>query len=102
MFDDTNVTINTESERVIIMDLQYLQKLPKLLATTPFATIGKYIRIYYIHTYINHFTVKLYTSPLIIRIVSSVIDNQLLKCFSAIRMVERLFGDCSINVTAIS
>lgn len=100
MFDDTNVTINTESERVIIMDLQYLQKLPKLLATTPFATIGKYIRIYYIHTL--HFAVKLYTSPLIIWIVSSVIDNQLLKCFSAIRMVERLFGDCSINVTAIS
>ncbi|XP_043588923.1 neprilysin-4-like isoform X1 [Bombus pyrosoma] len=43
VFDDTNVTINTESERVIVMDLQYLQKLPKLLATTPFATIARFV-----------------------------------------------------------
>ncbi|XP_060814401.1 neprilysin-11-like isoform X3 [Bombus pascuorum] len=43
VFDDTNVTINTESERVIVMDLQYLQKLPKLLATTPSATIARFV-----------------------------------------------------------
>ncbi|XP_071859700.1 neprilysin-11 isoform X2 [Bombus fervidus] len=43
VFDDTNVTINTESERVIVMDLEYLQELPKLLATTPFATIERFV-----------------------------------------------------------
>lgn len=40
VFDNTNVTIDTKMDRVIVMDLKYLQELPKLLTVTPFATIG--------------------------------------------------------------
>lgn len=43
VFDDTNVTINTGVDRVIVMDLYYLQKLPQLLAITPPATIARFI-----------------------------------------------------------
>lgn len=41
VFENTNVTLDLENDRVIVMDLQYLQKLPLLLAATPPATIGK-------------------------------------------------------------
>lgn len=51
VFDNTNVTIDIKMDRVIVMDLKYLQELPKLLAVTPFATIG-------IHIYIDYFIVK--------------------------------------------
>ncbi|KAI4482984.1 hypothetical protein M0802_013537 [Mischocyttarus mexicanus] len=43
VFDNTNVTINTGVDRVIVMDLHYLQKLPQLLAITPPATIARFI-----------------------------------------------------------
>nr|XP_050867273.1 neprilysin-4-like isoform X1 [Vespula vulgaris]XP_050867274.1 neprilysin-4-like isoform X1 [Vespula vulgaris] len=43
IFENTNVTINTESDKVIVMDLHYLQKLPQLLAITPPATIARFI-----------------------------------------------------------
>ncbi|KAG9430999.1 neprilysin-4 [Apis mellifera carnica] len=43
VFDNTNVTIDIKMDRVIVMDLKYLQELPKLLAITPFATIVRYI-----------------------------------------------------------
>ncbi|XP_043506308.1 neprilysin-4-like isoform X3 [Frieseomelitta varia] len=39
VFNNTNVTINTTLDHVVVMDLEYLQKLPKLLAITPFTTI---------------------------------------------------------------
>lgn len=39
-FENTNVTINPAEDRVIVMDLRYLQKLPLLLSVTPHATIG--------------------------------------------------------------
>ena len=40
VFEDTNITIDADNDHVIIMDLQYLQKLPELLAETSSATIG--------------------------------------------------------------
>lgn len=40
VFENTNVTINPAVDRVIVVDLQYLQKLPLLLSITPPATIG--------------------------------------------------------------
>ncbi|XP_076284124.1 neprilysin-11 isoform X2 [Lasioglossum baleicum] len=43
VFDNTNVTINTTADRAIVVDLQYLQKLPKLLAVTPPYTIARHI-----------------------------------------------------------
>ncbi|XP_061935542.1 endothelin-converting enzyme 1-like isoform X2 [Apis cerana] len=43
VFDNTNVTIDTKMDRVIVMDLKYLQELPKLLTVTPFATIVRFI-----------------------------------------------------------
>lgn len=46
VFDNTNVTIDTKMDRVIVMDLKYLQELPKLLTVTPFATIGIYQLFY--------------------------------------------------------
>lgn len=45
VFDNTNVTIDIKMDRVIVMDLKYLQELPKLLTATPFATIG--IQLFY-------------------------------------------------------
>ncbi|KAG7199393.1 hypothetical protein KM043_014024 [Ampulex compressa] len=43
VFYNTNVTIDPETDRVIVMDLHYLQKLPQLLAITPPATIARFI-----------------------------------------------------------
>ncbi|XP_077258121.1 neprilysin-11 [Temnothorax americanus] len=43
VFENTNVTINPAEDRVIIVDLQYLQKLPLLLSITPPATIVRYV-----------------------------------------------------------
>ncbi|KAK0158820.1 hypothetical protein PV328_009769 [Microctonus aethiopoides] len=43
VFVNTNVSINTNIDRVIIMDLGYLQKLPNLLASTPPATIARFV-----------------------------------------------------------
>ncbi|XP_076657485.1 neprilysin-11 isoform X1 [Halictus rubicundus] len=43
VFDNTNVTINTATDRAIVVDLQYLQKLPKLLAVTPPYTIARHL-----------------------------------------------------------
>ncbi|XP_053996829.1 neprilysin-4-like isoform X2 [Hylaeus anthracinus] len=43
VFNDTNATINTGLDRVIVMDLRYLQELPELLAITPPATVGRYV-----------------------------------------------------------
>lgn len=45
IFNNTNVTIKTNVDRVIVMDLLYLQKLPKLLAETPPGTIGIFYRL---------------------------------------------------------
>ncbi|KAF7996611.1 hypothetical protein HCN44_002257 [Aphidius gifuensis] len=42
-FENTDVTINGSIDRVILMDLDYLQKLPKLLAETPSSTIERYV-----------------------------------------------------------
>ncbi|XP_078037218.1 endothelin-converting enzyme 1 isoform X2 [Augochlora pura] len=43
VFDNTNVTINSTNDRAIVIDLQYLQKLPKLLAATPSSTIERFL-----------------------------------------------------------
>ncbi|XP_024936954.1 neprilysin-4 isoform X2 [Cephus cinctus] len=43
VFDNTNVTIDPSTDRVIIMDLHYLQKLPQLLAVTHPATVARYM-----------------------------------------------------------
>ncbi|KAL0132369.1 hypothetical protein PUN28_000269 [Cardiocondyla obscurior] len=43
VFEDTNITINPAMDRVIVVDLQYLQKLPLLLSITPPATIVRYV-----------------------------------------------------------
>ncbi|XP_017885295.1 neprilysin-4-like isoform X3 [Ceratina calcarata] len=43
VFNNTNVTIDTGVDRVFVMDLHYLQKLPELLATTPNATIVRFV-----------------------------------------------------------
>ncbi|XP_033332700.1 neprilysin-11 isoform X2 [Megalopta genalis] len=43
VFDNTNVTINSTGDRAIVIDLQYLQKLPKLLAATPSSTIARFM-----------------------------------------------------------
>ncbi|CAL7939938.1 unnamed protein product [Xylocopa violacea] len=43
VFNDTNVTINTAVDRAIVMDLQYLQKLPELLINTSSATIVRFV-----------------------------------------------------------
>lgn len=40
VYENTNVTINPAVDRVIVVDLQYFQKLPLLLSITPPATIG--------------------------------------------------------------
>lgn len=40
VFENTDVILDTSVDRVIVMDLQYLQKLPQLLAETSPATIG--------------------------------------------------------------
>ncbi|XP_015436169.1 PREDICTED: neprilysin-11-like [Dufourea novaeangliae] len=43
VFDDTNATINTGTDRAIVIDLRYLQKLPELLAITPPYTIARFL-----------------------------------------------------------
>ena len=43
VFENTNVTINPTVDRVILIDLQYLQKLPLLLSITQPATIVRYV-----------------------------------------------------------
>ncbi|XP_051163725.1 endothelin-converting enzyme 1-like [Leptopilina boulardi] len=43
IFNNTNVTIDTNVDRVIVMDLLYLQKLPKLLAETSPGTIARFL-----------------------------------------------------------
>ncbi|XP_033207207.1 neprilysin-4-like isoform X2 [Belonocnema kinseyi] len=43
VFNQTNVTIETNVDRVIVMDLHYLQKLPQLLAVTPPGTIARFV-----------------------------------------------------------
>ncbi|XP_043284148.1 neprilysin-4-like isoform X1 [Venturia canescens] len=43
VFENTNVTLDLDNDRVIIMDLNYLQKLPLLLAATPSATIARFV-----------------------------------------------------------
>ncbi|XP_046737853.1 neprilysin-4-like isoform X2 [Diprion similis] len=42
VFNNTNVTINNNMDRIIVMDLEYLRKLPGLLANTPPATLARY------------------------------------------------------------
>ncbi|XP_012274418.1 neprilysin-4 isoform X2 [Orussus abietinus] len=43
VFHDTNVTLEPSIDRVIIMDLRYLQELPQLLAATSPRTVGRFI-----------------------------------------------------------
>ncbi|XP_011050967.1 PREDICTED: neprilysin-11-like isoform X1 [Acromyrmex echinatior] len=43
VFENTNVTINPTVDRIIIVDLKYLQQLPLLLSVTPSATIVRYV-----------------------------------------------------------
>lgn len=43
IFENTNVTIDPLEDRVIVMDLPYLQKLPQLLAVTSPATIARFV-----------------------------------------------------------
>ncbi|XP_046465759.1 endothelin-converting enzyme 1 isoform X1 [Neodiprion pinetum] len=42
VFNNTNVTINNDVDRIIVMDLEYLRKLPGLLANIPPATLARY------------------------------------------------------------
>lgn len=85
MFDDTNVTINTATDHAIVVDLEYLQKLPKLLAETPFTTIG---------------TTTITASY---RFASITSDRIIVEtCCSAIRVVECLFDGRPVDVATIS
>ncbi|XP_029047783.1 endothelin-converting enzyme 1-like isoform X2 [Osmia bicornis bicornis] len=43
VFNNTNVTIDTEVDRVLVMDLRYLQRLPELLAITRTVTIARFV-----------------------------------------------------------
>ncbi|CAK9802982.1 Endothelin-converting enzyme 1 [Anthophora quadrimaculata] len=43
VFNETNVTINTEKDRMIVVDLRYLQKLAELLSVTPASTIARFV-----------------------------------------------------------
>ena len=48
VFNNTNVTIDKNVDRAIIMDLEYLQKLPQLLSATSPGTLGiLFINIYF-------------------------------------------------------
>ncbi|XP_011500775.1 PREDICTED: neprilysin-11-like [Ceratosolen solmsi marchali] len=43
VFNNTNVTISSTTDQIIIIDLKYLQKLPRLLWVTPPATLARYV-----------------------------------------------------------
>ncbi|XP_011310973.1 endothelin-converting enzyme 1 isoform X2 [Fopius arisanus] len=43
VFENTDVILDTDVDKVIIMDLDYLQKLPWLLSTTNSATIARFV-----------------------------------------------------------
>uniref|UniRef100_A0ABD2WTN3 Uncharacterized protein n=1 Tax=Trichogramma kaykai TaxID=54128 RepID=A0ABD2WTN3_9HYME len=42
VFNDTDVKIDAAKEKVIVVDMTYLQKLPQLLVLTPSSVIGEY------------------------------------------------------------
>ncbi|XP_015127444.1 neprilysin-4 isoform X2 [Diachasma alloeum] len=43
VFENTDIVLDTDVDRVLIMDLEYLQKLPQLLNNTPPATIARFV-----------------------------------------------------------